>query len=300
MIIAISGKIGSGKDTVGKIIQYLTDIDTNNDNTSYEHYLEILTHLEPNWQIKKFAGKLKQIVSILTGIPVEDLEKQKVKDRVLGEEWNLYCVKYPNGTTSRYFTSKKECVKIINTNIYRKKGIVVTKQFTVRQLLQEVGTDAMRNVIHPNIWVNALMSDYKPVVCKNRCRKQTLGNPEQCTCEEDCINNLPNWVITDCRFPNELKAIQEKQGITIRVNRELYNYCEQQYTWKQLINVVFKDTLEKPTKEYADNHWKVKQSNHESETALDNADFRYTIDNNGTIEELIEKVKQILTIEKII
>jgi len=34
---------------------------------------------------------------------------------------------------------------------------------------------------------------------------------------------------------------------------------------------------------------------HESETALDNwTDWDYVIDNNGTLEELVEKVKQIL------
>jgi len=39
---------------------------------------------------------------------------------------------------------------------------------------------------------------------------------------------------------------------------------------------------------------------HLSETALDNYSFDYTIDNNGTIEELIIKVKEILIKEKLI
>ena len=39
---------------------------------------------------------------------------------------------------------------------------------------------------------------------------------------------------------------------------------------------------------------------HPSETALDNHSFDYTIDNNGTIEELIEKVREILIKEKVI
>ena len=33
---------------------------------------------------------------------------------------------------------------------------------------------------------------------------------------------------------------------------------------------------------------------HESETALDNAEFDYIIENNGTIEELVEKIKPII------
>ena len=58
----------------------------------------------------------------------------------------------------------------------------------------------------------------------------------------------------------EMEAVKKKKGITIRVNRNLEESKDQ----------------------------------HESETELDNAEFDYVIDNNGTIEELIEKVKEIL------
>jgi hypothetical protein len=39
---------------------------------------------------------------------------------------------------------------------------------------------------------------------------------------------------------------------------------------------------------------------HPSETALDDAKFDYTIENNGTLDELVEKVRVILIREKII
>lgn len=74
----------------------------------------------------------------------------------------------------------------------------------------------------------------------------------------------PNWIITDMRFPNELKAVKNKNGITIRVNR---------------VNLI--------------------ENNHPSETSLDSATFDYVIDNNGTIEELIQKVRIILQREKL-
>jgi len=44
----------------------------------------------------------------------------------------------------------------------------------------------------------------------------------------------------------------------------------------------------------------ITKSKHPSETALDTATFDYIIDNNGTIEELIIKVKKILIKERII
>ena len=96
-IIGISGYIGSGKDTVGTIIQLLI---TNHIREELGHvpigFTTFTSKERPTifdvsgWEIKKFAGKLKQMVSLLTGIPVEDLEKQEVKDSFLGKEWCRY------------------------------------------------------------------------------------------------------------------------------------------------------------------------------------------------------------------
>ena len=84
------------------------------------------------------------------------------------------------------------------------------------------------------------------------------------------LNNA--WIFTDVRFPNELEAIKKRKGITIRVNRGLV-----ERTGKM-----------------------IQGPEHISETALDAAQFDYVIENNGTIEELIEQVKKILIKEKII
>ena len=81
-----------------------------------------------------------------------------------------------------------------------------------------------------------------------------------------------NWIITDVRFPNELEAIKKHNGITIRINRGL---------------------IERTGK-------MIQEPEHISETALDNAKFDYVIENDGTIEELIEQVKKILIKEEII
>ena len=84
------------------------------------------------------------------------------------------------------------------------------------------------------------------------------------------LNNA--WIFTDVRFPNELEAIKKHNGITIRINRGL---------------------VERTGK-------LIQEPEHISETALDNAKFDYIIENNGTIEELIEQVKKILIKEEII
>ena len=279
MIIGISGKIGSGKDTVGKIIQWLIDQDgqafignkpfgepntikdcvefiISGDNLKYPD--------ETSWQIKKFAGKLKEIVSILTGIPVEDLEKQEVKDRVLGEEWNRTFFKIIDSDDTVLFETfyKEDAeLELCYYKDYHHRTVELiefqNRPITVRQLLQEIGTEALRNVIHPNIWVNALFADY---YYENGITAD--GN--------NIIIAEGNWIITDMRFPNELKAVKDRDGISIRVNRTYYTE-DKRY-------IIGYDPFE----------------THISETSLDSATFDFIINNDKDIEHLINEVKKIL------
>jgi len=295
MIIGISGKIGSGKDTVGKIIQYLT-IQKEYPNVwsklSFTFYLCDEHTWTSDWEIKKFASKLKQILSILTGISVEDLEKQEVKDRVLGEEWQLFEVyRAINNIEELFITRTKEADAIAFCKTLASFRYQKTKR-TVRWLLQNVGTDAMRNVIHPNVWVNALFADYKI--------QQGFGytNDENTECSIIKKGHYPNWIITDCRFPNELIAVKQREGVTIRVSRNVCQKCGEGENLHFNRNNGHTGSLESILCNEC-NHF-TEFSTHESETALDNAEFDYIIENNGTIEELIEKVKVVLIKEKII
>jgi hypothetical protein len=258
MIIGISGKIGSGKNSVATIIQGLN---MSLDKDMIIHQIELGKPFgkESGFEQKAFAAKLKQIVSILTGISVEDLEKQEVKDRLLGEEWDR--------TISNGF-------KVNLPNEMRK--------ITVRQMLQWVGTDAMRDVIHPNIWVNALFADYRQI----DSTWKDGNNPYIGEFKED-KPIFPNWIITDLRFPNELKTIKQRSGITIRVNRELP--CEVCKLTKDEKRGKICNEIACPQgrKNY--------QGNHISETALDDyKDWDYVINNNSDIPHLIKEVEKML------
>lgn len=63
MIVGISGKLGSGKDTVANAIK----------------------KIDPSFQTKAYAYKLKQIVSILTSCPIEDTMTQEGKNKYIQE-----------------------------------------------------------------------------------------------------------------------------------------------------------------------------------------------------------------------
>jgi hypothetical protein len=139
--------------------------------------------------------------------------------------------------------------------VYVENGYAA-KNMTVRLFLQKLGTEAMRDGLHKNVWVNALFADYKDIYVGSWGQGHYM-------CEK------PKWILTDMRFPNEMEAVELREGITIRVNRN---------NGTRAIDV----------------------DPHPSETALDDAKFNYTIDNNGTLDELVEKVREILTKEKMI
>jgi len=255
MIIGLSGRMGSGKDTVGKIIQYL--LCPNVGDVSLEDVVSCDDH---NWWLeeqsgfdtKKFAGKLKQIGSILSGVPVEKFEDQEFKKLNMGEEWN-----------SPYN------IPFSGPDFVEHDGAM-----TYREFLQRLGTEAMRDGLHTNVWVNALFADYKGFVKE----WDEFGN--------DTLVEYPNWIITDMRFPNEMDAVVEKGGLTIRVNRKLKIGGEDYgYTYVDVKEAV-KDGIMAPE--------------HPSETSLDKAEFDYEIINDGTIKELAEKVQIILIKEGIL
>jgi hypothetical protein len=133
------------------------------------------------------------------------------------------------------------------------------------------------------------MSKYKvnTNICGAKCKEVQKGGKFCGNTDEECIlTSLPNWIITDTRFPNEFQAVKDRGGISIKVTRDLNSINGQCITkCNQYPNC-------KPCGDI--------KPQHESETALDNVEFDYVIDNNGTIENLIEKVSTVLKKEKLI
>lgn len=183
MIIGVSGYAGSGKDTVGELIQYVEATDSGFDFYGKKpEFRKGAWNWEEisGWEIKKWAGKLKVIASILTGIPVKEFEDRDFKESYLGDEWD-YCVPYESDAP------------------WVAEGETTEVRMSVREFLQKLGTEGLRDGLHKNVWVNALMADYK-------APKMDQRNPSK-------------WIITDTRFPNEAQAIKDKRGIIIRVER---------------------------------------------------------------------------------
>lgn len=165
----------------------------------------------------------------------------------------------------------------------------ITKKSTLREVLQVIGTDLLRDGFNQNVHVAALMSEYSPIQYHDGGRVYDK-------------QEYPSWIITDTRFPNELQAVKDRGGLIIRISRDLEksqcNDCGWQGLTSQLEGANMNNCPDCNSNDYIFPY--IKNNLHESETALDNAEFDYIVDNNGTILKLIEKVKQILIKENIL
>ena len=166
-LISISGRMGSGKDTAGKLIQDILE-----------------TNVGPFWDIKKFATGLKQLASIILNVSPGQFEDQKFKESYLPAEWNKHKAIFSDRADFHGWE-------------------VETVPMTVREFLQKLGTDAMRDGLHQNVWVNMLMNEYEKL-------KHQVPHAK---------SNFPRWIITDTRFPNEYEALRERNALFIKINR---------------------------------------------------------------------------------
>ena len=130
--------------------------------------------------------------------------------------------------------------------------------FTPRWALQLMGTEVGRDIFHQDFWVIKL---------KNYINK----NPNK------------NYVITDVRFQNEMKFIQESSGVLIEVRRGITPH------WYDIAARANK----------GDNHaeeFMLKKSGiHESEWRWIGGNIDHVIENEGTLEELKTNLTKCLT-----
>jgi len=132
------------------------------------------------------------------------------------------------------------------------------KNFTPRLALQIVGTELFREHFHPKIWLDSLEHRY-------------IASGQKPT------------IITDCRFRNELAFIKQMGGFTIRVKRgddphwtELAKQAQQgdEFAIQQLSDIGI----------------------HASEWDHTGVLVDFIIENNGTLEQLTDKVNSVVKV----
>jgi hypothetical protein len=128
---------------------------------------------------------------------------------------------------------------------------------TPRWVLQYWGTEVCRRAFHDDIWIASL---------ENKLR-----------------NSRDDVVISDCRFPNEIKSIKDAGGIVIRVHRG------PEPSW-------YDDAVNANKSETGNFSWATSRGRleklgiHASETAWVGTTFDAILDNNGSIDDLYARV----------
>lgn len=289
MIIGIAGGKGQGKDTVCKIMQYLFYLDRLEESPrvkelwTYDDFIHLCeTHGKvptfeaiskpyidylSGWHKVMWAEKMKQCVCLILGCTMEQLEDEGFKAKELGEEWKRYLVvEQIYGTTvgiystwlgaQEYIVGRESSTSIFEE--FRPKDIYVVREqiLTPRLILQLLATECGREIIHPNIWINTTIKEYKPL------------NSSETWGIEGISPKYPNWIMPDCRFPdNEFVTIRQRGGLIIKVVNP------------RIINI---DT-------------------HSSETSYQNYQhYDWVINNDTTIEDLITRTKLFLQNFKLI
>jgi len=172
-----------------------------------------------------------------------------------------------------------------------KEGFLEDWGMTRRKMLQQLGTESLRDHFHHDVWIKALFADYK-------------DNP-QCGCP------FPNWIISDTRFPNEANAIKERGGKILRINRPFsllypneWNEFMKLFDETKIVGYLptLKERGYEPNEKNfikwlsIDNQDLYNKLNHPSEIGLDDyTEFDYIINNTGTELELQSEIQNFLT-----
>jgi len=184
MLIGLSGKARSGKDTLG------------------DYLVNILASKDEQYTLMAYADELKRKVAEDFNLSNEQLygDLKEAPDNRYGKE------------SGRFSSNPVEAF------------------WSPREILQFMGTDVYR-AIDDNFWVRKLFDKIDKM-------------------------NYSNVIVTDLRLPNEVEAINDRDGIHIRVIRP------------------------------GDN--KINGQQHISETALDDTKADIVVYNEGTLEDLYD------------
>lgn len=254
MIIGLAGNKGAGKNTVASMLQYLFCAQKEVREVTYQDYISEKTspkYLDniSGFQQKAFATKVKEVLSIITGLSLDQIETLKNNGDVIPGLQMAHL--YVNDSLLGIFYSEEEAVEYINRNKIEYFSLR-WQNITVRFALQYIGTNLFRKRLNEDIWIKALFKEYESKYSVSIDPVEVGGKVYQ-------INNnpiIPNWIITDVRFPNEVLAIKNKGGIIIKIKRNINT-----------------DT-------------------HESEQYIDNLKSDFILENNDNLDELFNIVKE--------
>ena len=180
-LIGICGKMGSGKDTAAKLLGYIIENDITEATVStYKDYV----HYDVSKQLIKddsesiinyiaFGDAVKQITSTLFGIDIKYMYDRRGKDELFYSPIrnNYATIEGLNALNIKYIRSVKDFVNYFETigcdltNIVNFINRGTDYYFSIRALLQFVGTDLFQSMFTKEIWINIALNKLDEYKC---------------------------------------------------------------------------------------------------------------------------------------
>lgn len=205
--IGLTGFIGSGKDTVAKMLNIILNYDWTDKEECKKFYNQYFNQnryatfkenptTDGYCTCIAFADQLKRICSVIFGIPIDRFYYNKNSGWICINKDFHYTETEPNEEyviTAEQFHLDKDNYNHSNGKYY----------MSLREVLIYVGTYVCQYNINNNIFVNIV----------NNCLKQRIHNNPK----------LKYVICTDVRFPHEYDYIRAKNGIMIKIKRNVIN-----------------------------------------------------------------------------
>lgn len=250
-VLAMMGRSKSGKDTVGGMAKEMLGVG--------------------GVATLAFADKLKLLCMDLYGLTYTDVFTEKGKDRVT----DFVCWKCPACSSINCFEDAAKRIVCRECTVVGSDPTAFASKWTVRMILQHVGTEGCRRV-DPYVWVRFAMQTAEAVLAE-RAFVTPIALDDGTTYSlattyphtpESVRLGAKLVVITDCRFRSEMEGVQAAGGAVWRLRRP--------DTDRQAQGI----------------------ASHVSENEMDkipDAKFQRVIRNDSTLEVLQERVREGLT-----
>lgn len=181
-IIAISSFKNAGKDTAAHMLQYLL-----NAPKIFRFYwcYKLFKNFPGKWKITSFAKPLKEVLSVILGVPVKKFEDRNFKENYYVHLWDFKIVE-------KYLLDDSD---ILSDNKFT-KAIKTGEPFpkdtwlSIRQLMQYFGTQVLQTYLGRRVWINSTLKRKYP------------------------------FIISDLRFIEEYNAVKELNGTVIYIKRD--------------------------------------------------------------------------------
>lgn len=171
------------------------------------------------WKVTSFARPLKEVLSIILGVPAEKFEDRDFKEN--------YCVDFNSNKIYNIkevpdkLLTDKELSKLIDSKMYYD---IADHYLTIRQVMQYFGTQICREFISNKIWINATLTQNNLIISDLRFKKEF----------EELDYHKSFRILLERPGCNPGNHASEREIMDLKANRNFEGYIDNNGTLKDL------------------------------------------------------------------